>query len=98
MHLVVPTFNKAEWVSAIADAADAESPLLNAQWRLASLVESLESATATPERLAWLTLWSRFFGCVEAARGAVSRASLLGLGAVRRASEESLLHIEAIMN
>jgi len=52
MRFVVPTFSKADWDTAVADADEEERRLLTAQWRLASLVGPLQSGAAIPERLA----------------------------------------------
>ena len=73
-----------EWDEAIIEADEAERPFVERQKQLSSALRRMSDAEASPENLAWLSLWSRAFSMCDGARGAVLRESLLTLTALER--------------
>jgi hypothetical protein len=86
-----------EWAEAIEEADEIERPLIHAQRLLARWMKFIQTEEASPEVLAWLSLWSRLFGVIDGARGAYQRQALLALTAVERMAFELALHLHLIL-
>jgi hypothetical protein len=64
---IAPLWEK-EWANAIEQAEGADKRLLVLQARLANLLKNIEDCSITPERLAWVSFWSKAFLALDDAR------------------------------
>src|SRR5258708_3496103 len=80
-----------------AGASEAEKLLLRVQVLIGSLLRGDENNDATPERLAWLALWTRAFNTLDGARGAVWQNSILSLTLLERSAFEAGLQVRCIV-
>lgn len=96
-HLWVPDLWNREWHSAIQAAKGAERDVLKWQARAADLLKQIDDKEATPDRIAWFTIWTRAFSILEGVLAGLSYSSSTVLAVLDRMSFECLLHVEAIL-
>lgn len=92
----VPQLDPDGWEKAIGEAPDEERALIRRQMQLNEILARFTGAVASPEVMGVLSLWSRCFGLCDAARGAITRQSRLGLGFLERPAFELALHVQVI--
>lgn len=95
--IVVPRLWETDWQSLVAAADGVERDALVTQQRLAALLKPFSPEPTTPEKVAWLSLWSRAFGHVRGALGAWQQDSLITLKILSRLVTELQLHLRAIV-
>ena len=93
----IPHLWQKEWEQAISETADPERQILINQTRSANMLRTINDFEASPERLAWLTIWTKTFTALDGAIGALSRNSLFLLNIISRCVFEGSLHIEIIL-
>ena len=69
LTLVIPRLWDKPWPELIEDAEGLDRDFLVAQSRYAVLLSRFSAAPVTPERVAWLSVWSRRFGAITGGRG-----------------------------
>jgi len=92
----VPTIWDRNWEDAIDKAEGIEKTILVFQARAANLLKSIDDFKATPDRLAWLSLWTKAFSAIDSVWGALERNSEYVLEIVSRVAFETLLHVKTI--
>jgi len=97
--LVIPPLwiKEAEWEEAVQEAQGAERQLLLCQLRLINILKDIPDSNATPERVAWLSLWAKIYGALDGARGALDRQTVVALRVIDRVCFEWTLHVQAIL-
>lgn len=97
--IIVPELWKMadEWRAALEEADGAEKHCVLVQLRAVNLLKTIRDAPATPERLAWMTLWTRVFSLLDGVRGALDRHGVFAIDILARAAFESVLHTQAII-
>lgn len=96
-RLIIPRLWEKDWSKAIAEADRADRQLLVCQARAGNLLKEITDLTATPERLAWLSLWVKGFALLDGARAALVRQSEYTLRVLERIAFETDLHVHAII-
>jgi hypothetical protein len=97
LTLVVPELWEKPWDEIIDEAEGIEREFIIAEARYARLLKAIAPSPVTPEKIAWLALWSRLFGCVSGGRGTVQREARLAVSVLRRVAFEAALHLQAVM-
>jgi hypothetical protein len=97
LTLVVPELWEKPWAELIEDAEGLERDLISAQARYAHLLKGIQPSPVTPEKLAWLALWSRLFGCISGCMGTVKWEARFPAGVLARVAFEASLHLQAVM-
>jgi hypothetical protein len=97
LTILVPELWDKEWDQLIDDADGYEREFLAAQARYARMLQGLKASPATPEKIAWLALWSRLFGCLTGGRGAAEWESRFASSIIARVCYETTLHIQAVL-
>lgn len=97
LTLVVPELWEKPWAEIIDEAEGIEREFIITQARYAHLLKSVRSSPVTPEKIGWLALWSRLFGCVSGGRGTVTWEARLAVSVLMRVAFEAALHLEAVM-
>jgi hypothetical protein len=94
--LVLPDFSEIDWEGLLADTEGPERKLILMQRLHANLLRRCTSLEATPERLAWLSFWSKVAASLLGARLNINATSDLGLTLLGRSASESSLHLHTI--
>ena len=98
-QLLVPELWKQaeEWQEALEEADGADKRCVLIQLRAVNLLKPLKTEPATPERLAWMTLWTRAFVLLDGVRGVLSRNAAFTTDVLARVAFETALHTQAIL-
>lgn len=94
----IPPLWENDWEAAFGEADGVERQLLVWQKRAADLLQGISDRSLTPQRLAWINLWTRSLVGLEGARAALGQKSSFLLEMLGRATLESVLHLEAILD
>lgn len=95
--LEIPKLWEKEWSEAIHEAGEVEKELLIFQFRGVNLLKSIDVYQATPERLAWLSFWTKTFSSLDGAIIAQAKNSEFVLQALWRIVLELWLQITTIL-
>lgn len=95
--LLIPALWDKPWDELIDEAEGLEREFLRAQARYARMLQRVASSPTTPEKVGWLALWSRLFGCLTGGRGAAIWESRFAESVIMRVANEATLHVQAIM-
>jgi hypothetical protein len=96
-QLVVPELWNKNWSEVIDEAEGVEKMILVIQARAANLLKGINDFEATPDRLAWLSIWTKAFSALDSVGGALGRNSEYVLEILSRVVFETLLHIRTIV-
>ncbi|MHB1330053.1 MAG: hypothetical protein ACYC2K_17780 [Gemmatimonadales bacterium] len=96
LRLLVPDLWSKPWDEWAAEAEGVDRDFISAAAHSARALKRIRSEAPTPERLAWLALWSRLFGALSGAQGTVDRKSRFATGVMSRVASETALHVHAI--
>jgi len=94
--LNIPSLWEQDWSEAISHNVDAARILVVFQARAANMLRDIDQIEATPERVAWLSIWMKTFAALENAQAALERSSLYLLRILSRIAFEANLHMEII--
>lgn len=83
--LRIPPLWEKEWDEVISKAEGINKEILKLQLELSQLLKKINDFDATPERLAWIVLWTRIFSSLEATISAVNINSFYSLELINRA-------------
>jgi hypothetical protein len=97
LTLVVPELWEKPWDEIIAEAEGIEREFIATQARYARLLRPIAPTPVTPEKVGWLALWSRLFGCLSGGRGAIDWEARLAISVLTRVAFETALHLQAVM-
>ena len=93
----IPRLWEKDWSDAISNTQGVDQQLLVYQARAASLLEKINDFKATPERLGWLSLWTKTFVMLDGAQRALESWSEYVLQLLERAAFESVIHVHTIL-
>ncbi len=96
LELLVPELWDKPWEEWIAEAEGIDREFLTAEAVYANMLRVVPAKPVTPEKVAWLTIWSRLFNTIEGVRGAKDVQSNMSILALARVAYEVSLHVEAI--
>lgn len=96
-NLNVPTIWKKNWQEAIESSEGSAKTIILYQARAASLLKLINDRESMPERIAWLTIWTRTFAILDGILGALERSNLVILQVMDRMAFECLMHAEIIL-
>src|SRR5574341_2184396 len=98
--LIIPQLWEKEdkWKDALAHAEGAEKDLILCQVRAVNLLKYIPDSKGSPERVSWLSLWSKVFSALEGTRGALGRDAEAAIAVLARVAFESALHVHAILD
>lgn len=94
--LYIPELWDKPWEEYVEEAEGLEREFLRAQAAYARVLRRIHAVPATPEKIAFLSLWSRLFGSLTGARGAASWQSRFAVSALGRVAFEASLHLQAV--
>lgn len=97
LTLVIPQLWDKPWPELVEDAEGPERDLIAAQARYARLLKGIQPSPVTPEKLAWLALWSRLYGCLSGCIGTAQWEARFPAGVLARVAFEASLHLQAVM-
>lgn len=97
LTLAIPPLWDKPWDQTIKGADGIDREFLVVQARYVRLLRQLNPAPVTPEKIAWLAIWSRLFGALTGARGASIWKSRFSVTVLGRVAYEANLHLEATM-
>lgn len=97
LTLFVPELWDKPWDEHIAEAEGLEREFLFTLSRYARALKQIAPAPATPAKVTWLAIWSRFYGCLMGVRGAAGWEARLPVTVLARVNYEAALHLQAIM-
>ena len=95
--LNIPELWEKDWEGAISNADGVGKEILKFQFKLAQLLKNINDFSLTPERLAWITLWTRVFSSLEAALLSINSNCIYNLKIISRAIFEDSLHFQMII-
>lgn len=96
LKLKKPNFDGINWESVIQEADELDKKLVAYLARAADILESLNE-DMTPQRLAWMIIWTHVFSTIEGTRTAILRNSEYSLHLLERSSIELELLVFAIL-
>lgn len=96
LELLVPELWDKPWAQWISDSDGIDREFAMAESVYAHMLRSVSAKPVTPEKVAWLTIWSRFFNTIAGVRGARDAQSNMSILALARVAYEVSLHVEAI--
>lgn len=94
---MIPQIWDKPWDQLIKEAEGIDREFLVVQARYVRLLRRLTPTPATPEKIAWLAIWSRLFGALTGARGANIWKSRFSVTILGRVAYEANLHLQAVM-
>src|SRR2546425_11823323 len=94
---IVPELWKHDWHHAISNAEGMERRILVTQQKAASMVEVISDRTATPERMAWMTMWTRSLAAAGATLAAQRHHSEFMLNVLSRVCFEAKIQAYTII-
>ena len=97
LKLKIPNFNNIDWESAIEEADELDKKLVTYLARAANILEGINEEM-TPQRLAWMIIWTHVFSTIEGTRSAILRNSEFSLHLLERSSMELELIVFAILS
>lgn len=97
LTLKIPELWKTDWKEIVDDSEGSAKQLLTFMARGAYLLKDINDLSVTPERLAWLSIWSKTYSVLSSALTALNRNSGYLLMILSRIATEMLLHTSAIM-
>jgi len=97
LNLVIPELWDKPWDEYIENSEGIEREFIVVQSTYARALRQIADKPVTPEKLAWLSLWSRMFGALTGARGATMWKSRFAVSVMERVAVEAFLHLEAVM-
>jgi len=92
----IPELWEQDWEASIQESEGVEKSIIIAQARAANLLKTIKDKTVTPDRLAWMSLWTKSFCLLDGAYAAMSRNSLFSLEVLNRIALEVYLHTHVI--
>ncbi len=97
VSLYIPRLWEKDWSEAISNTEGVDRQLLIYQARAASLLEKIDDFEANPERLGWLSIWTKTFVTLDGARSGLVRYSDYVLQILARTAFESVIHVRTIL-
>lgn len=102
LTLEIPRLWEKDWKRIVDDSDGVEKQLLIFESHGAHLLEHINDFTATPERIAWLNIWSKTFSAIDSALTSLQTDSHYVLKVLSRVVFETKLHVltilEAVLN
>jgi len=95
--LRVPPLDEKAWDKEAAAAKGIEKQLLILQSKAARLLQGINDFNASPERVAWLSMWTKAFAALDGGRIALIGRSEYLLNIISRIIFEGTLHGETIL-
>lgn len=96
LELLVPELWDKPWAEWVTETEGIDRDFLTAEAVYAHMLRAVGAKPVTPEKVAWLTIWSRLFNTLAGARGAKDVQSNMSILALARVAYEVSLHVEAI--
>ncbi len=98
-ELLIPElWKKADkWQEELKGTAGGDHQCVLIQLRAVNLLKSLKTGPATPERLAWIILWTRAFVLLDGVRSMLSRNPSFTTDLMARVAFETALYTQAIL-
>ncbi|MBC8440075.1 MAG: hypothetical protein H8D87_10350 [Deltaproteobacteria bacterium] len=93
---IIPPLWEKDWNGAISKAKGADRDLLICQAQALSMLKDINNFKVTPERIAWLSMWTKAFAALEGAKAALGINSQYIFKIIQRVSFEGCLHAELI--
>lgn len=81
----------------VDELGELDPTLLTERTRAMALLDDIDATDVTPQRLAWLILWSQLFAAIRGVQAAVVFRSRLLLESTWRFTFEVFLHLQAIV-
>jgi hypothetical protein len=97
LTLYVPSLWDQPWEEYVESSDGLERDFIIAQAAYAKTLRQIAGERASPEKMAWLSLWSRLFGALSGARGAAKWESRFAVTVMERVAMEAFLHLEVVM-
>ncbi len=97
LRLGIPTIWEEDWKKIINETEGADKQLLTTQAKMAHLLKRIQEVEATPQRLAWMILWTNVFLILSGARAALEHKSGYTLELLSRTVIETRLHLQSII-
>jgi hypothetical protein len=98
-ELLVPELWKKadDWQEALKESEGADRQCVLIQLRAVNLLRTLKTGPATPEHVAWMTLWTRAFVLLDGVRGILTRNAAFTTDVLARVAFETALYTQAIL-
>lgn len=93
----IPDLETGDPDQVIGELGELDASLITARTRAIALLDGLDTTEVTPQRLAWLILWSQIFAAIRGVQAAVVFRSRLLLETTWRFTFEAFLHLQAII-
>jgi len=93
----IPDLEAGDPEQVIGELGELDASLITARTRAIALLDGLDTTEVTPQRLAWLILWSQIFAAIRGVQAAVVFRSRLLLETTWRFTFEAFLHLQAII-
>lgn len=93
----IPALDTSDLDQVVGELGDLDATLLAEQARALDLLDGVNATDVTPERLAWLILWSQLFAALRSVQAAVVFRSRLLLESTWRFTLEVFLHLLTIL-
>lgn len=93
----IPSLDGADPEQVVGELGELDASLIAERARAVALLDGLDTTDVTPQRLAWLILWSQIFAAIRGVQAAVVFRSRLLLESTWRFTFEVFLHLQAII-
>lgn len=93
----IPGLDSSDVDQVVEQLGDLDPALIAEQGRALGLLEGIDATTVTPQRLAWLILWSQIFAAIRGVQATVVFQSRLLLESTWRFTLEVFLHLLTIL-
>lgn len=97
ISLFVPNLWDKDWNTATAESDGLEQRVLRAQAQYARMLKDVTAEPCTPEKVAFLSLWSRLFSLLEGASAVLESKSPYSANVLSRVAYEATLQVQVVM-
>lgn len=97
INLLIPELWEKDWEEAISEAESPEREWIQLQSRLAHMLKPFPKEPSTPEKVAWLSFWSRLYSGTVGARSAMIWESRYTISVISRVVSETIMHLRVVL-